>query len=76
MADIDIVPPSEAVLPKDELVLTIRVYDPKERNDSTMSACWKAIKIPRADISMSSADFIAKYVAEALLSIKNLKLKR
>jgi hypothetical protein len=62
----------------DELTLTIRVHDPKEKRDASMSACWATVRIPRVDVqgaaALSVADFTAKYVVPALEGIKNLGL--
>jgi hypothetical protein len=62
----------------DELTLTIRVHDPKEKRDASMSACWATVRIPRVDLqgaaALSVADFTAKYVVPALEGIKNLQL--
>lgn len=56
----------------DELTLTIRVFDPKEKADANLSACWVVVKVLRSDLGMSQADFIQKYIAPNLSNIKNL----
>lgn len=61
-------------MPDDSLTLTIRVHDPQEKLDATMSACWVVVKVDRADVQMQVADFVAKYVSANLQSLKNLKL--
>jgi hypothetical protein len=47
----------------DDLVLTVRLHDPKEKQDATLSAHWVTQKIPRSDMHMSKEDFVAKYLA-------------
>lgn len=61
-------------MPADELTLTIRVHDPKEKKDATKSACWETVKIDRAAISLSADVFCQQFVVPALKKIKNLKL--
>jgi hypothetical protein len=62
----------------DELTLTIRVHDPKEKRDPSMSACWVTVRIPRVDVQGLAAltvdAFLEKYVVPALGGIKNLGL--
>jgi hypothetical protein len=58
----------------DSLTLTIRIWDPNEKHDSTMSSCWAVVKVDRKDTKMPVADFVAKYVTAHLQSMKNLKL--
>jgi hypothetical protein len=60
--------------PKTPYTLTIRVHDPLEKADPSMSACWVQVKVPRAAIGISSADFIAKYISPVIKQISNLKL--
>jgi len=63
----------------DELTLTIRVHDPKEKRDASMSACWAVVKVERADVqgdaALSAFAFVKKYVTPALSQLKNLGLK-
>lgn len=63
----------------DELTLTIRVHDPKEKRDASMSACWVVVKVDRTDAqggaALSEEAFVAKYVNPALSRLKNLGLK-
>ncbi len=58
----------------DELVLTIRVHDPAEKQDATLSACWQTIRIDRAAISLPADVFAQEFVIPALKQLKNLKL--
>jgi hypothetical protein len=61
----------------DELTLTIRVHDPKEKHDATLSACWQKVKIPRDQVQsgvLSAEKFAEVYVVPMLKGIKNLKL--
>lgn len=59
---------------QDDLTLTLRVHDPKEKDDATLSASWAVVQVARADILLPVDDFIAKYLKPALATIKNLKL--
>lgn len=58
----------------DEVTLTLRVHDAKEKRDPTLSACWAVVKVPREDLQMKVADFCTKHIVPALKQIKNLKL--
>ena len=58
----------------DELTLTIRVHDPKETKDATLSASWATVKVDRAAISLPTEVFVQQFVVPALKKIKNLKL--
>jgi hypothetical protein len=59
----------------DELTLTIRVHDPLERHDPSLSACWATVKIDRAAIRLPMDVFIQQFVAPALKQLKNLNLQ-
>lgn len=58
----------------DDLVLTIRVHDPLEKKDHTLSASWVTVRIPRADIGMATTGFLGRYIRPALKQLKNLRL--
>jgi hypothetical protein len=58
----------------DNLVLTLRVFDPKEKQDATKSACWATVKIDRAAISLPEDVFVQQFILPMLKEIKNLKL--
>lgn len=63
-------------MPKEKLnilTLTIRLYDPDEERDHKMAATWVTVKVPRADMSLSAADFTAKYLTPALDSFAHMK---
>ena len=50
----------------DNLTLTIRLHDPKEKTDPRKAAQWAVTKIPREDLKLSPRDFAAKHVLPAL----------
>ena len=50
----------------DMLTLTVRLHDPKEKRDRLKSAVWHTIKIPRADLALGEAEFLAKHLAAAV----------
>lgn len=56
-----------------ELLITVRVFDPLEKKDPTLSACWETIKLDRAIIG-ASAEELAKQLMPVLKRLKNLKL--
>ena len=58
----------------DQLTLTIRLYDPTEKRDSSMAASWVTVKVEREDLAISADDFVAKYVKPNLSQISQLKL--
>lgn len=60
---------------KDDLTLTIRLHDPKEKQDPKKSASWVVITVHRADLDLPKNDFIERYVAPALPQLNQLRLK-
>ena len=50
----------------DMLTLTVRLHDPKEKRDPKKSAVWHTVKIPRAALSVSDADFAATHLLPAV----------
>ena len=61
-------------MPEDTLTFTIRLYDPKEKEEVAKSTSWAVFQIPREDLKMPAADFLAKYVTPALTQLKQLEL--
>ncbi len=58
----------------DEFTLTLRLHDPLEKKDPAQSACWAVIQVPREDVNLPAAEFIAKHIAPHLTHLKQLKL--
>jgi len=58
----------------DDLTLTIRLHDPIEKGDHELAAGWVTVRVARADLEMSAAGFLGRYVRPALKQIKALKL--
>lgn len=56
----------------DELTITVRVHDPLEKKDPSMSACWATAKIPRDNIGKAAP--LAAILMALLKQLKNLKL--
>ena len=50
----------------DMLTLTVRLHDPKDKRDPKKSAVWHVVKIPRAALSLSDADFAANHLLPAV----------
>jgi hypothetical protein len=61
-------------MPEDVLTLTLRMHDPDEKQDASLSASWAVVRVPRSDLQLAHADFLAKYVVPALAELKQLKL--
>jgi hypothetical protein len=61
-------------MPDDVLSLTIRLYDPAEKQDVKRSACWVTIPMPREALTMSKSDFLETIIAPALSKLVILKL--
>jgi hypothetical protein len=57
----------------DDLTLVVRVHDPLEKSDPSMSACWATTKISRSVVG-TSAEALAEQLIPLLKQIKNLKL--
>lgn len=60
----------------DTLTLTLRLHDELEAKDPKLSASWAVIKVERADLGISEAAFIEKYVRPALVHLTALKLAK
>lgn len=58
----------------DTLTFTLRIHDPAEKQDATKSTSWVVLEIPRADLAMVAADFVAKYITPALAQMKQFTL--
>jgi hypothetical protein len=63
----------------DNITLSIRMHDPKEKANAALSASWHIVKVPREDIQavktgqMSKADFATKYLLPALDNLEHTK---
>ena len=57
------------------LTLTIRLYDPEEKNDANKAASWQTISVERDDLQLSPADFTAKYILPAIPQLEHFKSK-
>jgi hypothetical protein len=62
-------------MPDDNLTLTLRLHDPKEKKDHKLSASWVTVNVAREDLEISAVDFITRYIAPNLASLAQLKLK-
>ena len=61
---------------QDTLTLTIRLHDPKEKNDPALSASWVVIPVDRADLALEPPDFAAKYLLPAVPELEHFKPKK
>ena len=59
----------------DFLTLTVRLHDPKEKNNAKLSASWVLINVPREDLAMSPQDFGAKHLLPAVEQLEHFKPK-
>lgn len=55
---------------QDTLTFTLRLHDPKEKQDAKKSTIWVVAEIPRANLTMDEALFIQMYVVPALRQMK------
>jgi hypothetical protein len=60
-------------LPDDNLTLSIRLHDPKEKRDPKKSASWVVLKVPREDLKLDAGAFAAKHVTPNLGSLAQIK---
>jgi hypothetical protein len=58
----------------DQLTFSLRIHDPQEKKDAAKSTCWVTLQIPREDLKMAKAEFIAKHVEPALAGLTLLQL--
>lgn len=56
----------------DTLTVSIRIHDPLERQDEKKATRWSVFEVPRADLELPDADFIAKWIAPAATFIKKI----
>jgi hypothetical protein len=54
---------------QDTLTLTIRIHDPKEKKNAALSTNWAPVEVPREDLALSKAEFIAKWIEPALATM-------
>ncbi len=59
----------------DTLKLTVRLFDPKEKNDAKLSASWASVDVPREDVTMQPVDFAAKHLLPLVEQLEQLKKK-
>ena len=58
---------------KDTLILTIRLYDPKEKKNAKLAASWVTVEVLREDLKLAPADFAAKYVTPKVAELEQFK---
>lgn len=55
--------------PNDTLTLTVRLHDPKEKQDAGKSTAWAVVQVRREDLQMSASDFSIRYLFPAAQQI-------
>jgi hypothetical protein len=58
---------------QDTLTLTIRLHDPKEKEQAHLAAAWHVVKVPRADLKLSAAEFAEKYLVPSLETLAEMR---
>lgn len=56
----------------DNLTLTIRLHDPKEKKDAGKSAIWITASVPRSNLTLSDQEFIARHIQPAVAKFKDV----
>lgn len=59
----------------DHLTLTVRLHDPKEKQNAKLAASWVTVRVDRADLALAPADFAAKYLVGAAAELEHFKPK-
>jgi hypothetical protein len=59
----------------DRLTLTVRLHDPKEKNNSKLAASWVVIDVPREDLAMPPEDFAAKHLVPRVKELEHFAVK-
>jgi len=59
--------------PKDTLTLTLRLWDPKEKNNPKLAASWVTVQVPREDLQLSPPEFASKHLLEAVAQLEHFK---
>jgi hypothetical protein len=57
---------------QDTLTFTVRIHDPKEKKNPELSTAWAAVEVPREDLSLPKAEFIAKWIEPALSTMTKI----
>jgi len=60
---------------EDTLTLTLRLHDPKEKQNPQLAASWVVIKVPREDLQLAPVDFAAKHLLDAVAQLEHFKPK-
>jgi hypothetical protein len=59
----------------DHLTLTIRLHDPKEKQNAALAASWVVIQVDRVDMALAPEEFAAKYLLGAVAQLEHFKPK-
>ena len=59
----------------DNLTLTIRLHDPKEKKNAKLSASWVTVQVPRADLALSPEEFAAKHITPRVKDLEQLNAR-
>ena len=57
----------------DTLTFTMRLHDRAEKKDAAKCTSWATVEVARADLKLSQADFLAKYVVPNLGKLTQLE---
>jgi hypothetical protein len=58
---------------EDTLTLTIRLYDPKEKENAALAASWVVIQVPREDLQLPPVEFAAKHLLPAVPQLEHFR---
>lgn len=57
---------------QDTLTFSIRIHDPKEKKVADKSTDWASVEVPREDLTLPRAEFIAKWVEPTLATMTKI----
>jgi len=60
----------------DRLKLTIRLHDPMEKKNAALAASWITADVPREDLALATADFIAKHITPKIPQLAQIQAKQ
>ena len=56
------------------ITFSMRIHDAAEKQDPAKSSSWVTVEVARADLKMSQANFVLKYVLPNLAGLTQLEL--
>lgn len=59
----------------DNLVMSLRLHDPKEKSNAALAASWIIIHIPRSELTLSPEEFAAKHILPRVKELEHFVIR-